>query len=98
MFISTLVDCAVCAPGRNANNHHELTRHNTGRSVVLSSQVWPALVFLIRYFSGCEVRLYVPSSIGGAGYVKRKQLCYLPSHKDPTSLPDHKQISQREPG
>jgi len=54
-------------------------------------------VFLIRYFSGCEVRLYVPSSIGGAGYVKRKHLCYLPSHKDPASLPGYKQVSHREP-
>ena len=39
-----------------------------------------------------------PPPLGGAGYVKRKHLCYLPSHKDPASLPDHKQISQREPG
>jgi hypothetical protein len=33
-------------------------------------------------------------SIGGAGYVKLKQLCYLPSHKDPASLPGYKQVSQ----
>jgi len=36
--------------------------------------------------------------MGGAGYVKRKHLCYLPSHKDPTSLVGYKQVSHREPG